>query len=267
MINIFPVDWTFTLADLLVSALVAALFGGLVAGWVRRSGPVAPALPARWAVSARPVLGARERRLYQRLRSAFPGHLILPKLALVRFCQPDDASLGRYWHGLLGSSHVTFAVCSAEGIVVLAVDLEGARPRSRRSLQVRQGVLAACGVEHLRVSSTQLPDVSELRAVLPSLAIADGERASPAEQTSLVLDAARTTLATTVAARRAQRKPKWQDSSLFQDSFFSPDSVTDTADDLVSRSAARGATTASATPGTPQRLKVDARELPLTMGR
>ena len=40
---------------------------------------------------------------------------------------------------------------------------------------------------------------------------------------NLQLHEARDTLASTVANRRAQRSALWQDSSLFQDSFFAPD--------------------------------------------
>jgi hypothetical protein len=42
------------------------------------------------------------------------------------------------------------------------------------------------------------------------------------------LDEARDSLASTVATRRAQRSALWQDSSVFQDSFFAPDTRTDT---------------------------------------
>ena len=37
------------------------------------------------------------------------------------------------------------------------------------------------------------------------------------------LHTARSTLASTVATRRAERSALWQDSTLFQDSFFAPD--------------------------------------------
>jgi hypothetical protein len=41
------------------------------------------------------------------------------------------------------------------------------------------------------------------------------------------LHQARDTLASTVATRRAERTALWQDSSLFQDSFFAPDTRSD----------------------------------------
>ncbi len=258
---------TLTLADLILTVLVALLLGAFLGAWVRQSKNAAPALPKEWAVSARAILGAHERRMYKHLQNAFPRHLIVPKLALVRFCQPNDVSKVRYWYTLLGSSHVTFAVCDADGRVLLAVDLDGDRPRSRRSLQVRQSVLAACRIKHLRVTTQQLPDMSELRSVLPAGAIAGGGNASQELHPTPMLNAAWTTLATTVAARRAQRKPKWQESSLFQDSFFASAGITGSAAESISRPASRGAPTASAATGTPDALKVGSTDLPLTMGR
>ena len=266
MIHIFAVNPPLSLNDLILTALVALVIGCALANWGWWSQNAAPTLPKKWAVSARPVLGTRERRLHHRLRSAFPPHLILPKLALVRFCQPDDALKVRYWYGLLGSSHVAFAVCNSEGIVVLAIDLNGDRPRSRRGLQVRQCVLAACGVKHLRVDPRQLPEVSELQSVLPSGAIANAAQAFPEPHPSPPLDAAWATLATTVAARRAQRKPQWQESSLFQDSFFSADGLTGSAAELISRPAPHGTPAQTAASRPPEEFKVDRCDLPLTMG-
>ena len=257
---------TITPTDLILTAIVALVIGCALASWGRWRRSAVPTLPKKWAVSARPALGARERRLYHRLRSAFPQHLILPKLALVRFCQPADALKVRYWYSLLGSSHVAFAVCNSEGVVVLAIDLDGDRPRSRRSLQVRQCVLAACGIKHLRVNPRQLPEVSELRSVLPSDAIANAAQAFPEPHPSPQLDAAWTTLATTVAARRAQRKPKWEESSLFQDSFFSADGLTGSAAELISRPASHRTPAPTAASRPPGELKVDTCDLPLTMG-
>ncbi len=265
LFNIVPVNPTITITDLILACLVALPLGCLLGAWARRSN-AAPALPKEWAVSARAVLGSHERRLYRHLRTAFPRHLIVPKLALVRFCQPDDASKARYWHTLLGSSHVTFALCDPDGRVLLAVDLDGDRPRSRRSLQVRQSVLAACGIKHLRVTAQQLPDISELRSILPTGTFAHGDRAPPELHPSPMLDVAWTTLATTVAARRAQRKPKWQESSLFQDSFFTSEGLAGAGSEREPEPS-RAAPTESVAVDKPNQTQVDPRAEPLTMGR
>lgn len=216
-----------TLAQLALLASLFALFGGLIAwAWLRMKST--PALPNDWAVSARASLGVTERVLYQQLRRAFPQCSIMPKLGLVKFCQPDDPSRVGYWYNLLGSSQVTFAVCDADGWVLLAVDLEAERPRSRRSKQVKQSVLAACRIQHLIVTRGPLPALSELRAMIPSGAAGNAQDATPPSQS---LDAAWTTLANTVAARRAQRDLKWQESEVFQDSFFTGNGMVNAADE------------------------------------
>ncbi|OYY61357.1 MAG: hypothetical protein B7Y51_10295 [Burkholderiales bacterium 28-67-8] len=266
LFNISSVIMNVSLAVLLLPMLAALLLGCLLGAWTRRSTPHAPALPKEWAVSARAVLTGDERSVYQLLRSAFPRHLIVPKLALVRFCKPNDVAKVRYWYALLGSSYVTFALCESDGRVLLAVDLDADRPRSRRSLQVRQSVLTACGIKHLWINAQKLPGISELRAAMPLGTPAGAAQTSRETGPTPLLDAAWTTLASTVAARRAQRNPKWQESSLFQDSFFSSIGVAESATEMMSRpprAAAAGATAVS----TPDQIEVGSADEPRTMVR
>jgi hypothetical protein len=228
------VNITLTLTQLALLACLCALCGGLMAWtWLRMKST--PALPNKWAVSARSSLGVTEQLLYQQLRRAFPQCSIMPKLGLVKFCQPDDSSKAGYWFRLLGSSQVTFAVCDADGWVLLAVDLEAERPRSRRSKQVKQSVLVACRIKHLIVTRGPLPALSELRALIPSGAPGNAQAATPPSQS---LDAAWATLANTVAARRAQRDSKWQESEVFQDSFFTQSGMVNTAEPVDSKNQA-----------------------------
>jgi hypothetical protein len=141
----------------------------------------------------------------------------------VRFCQPTDPNEVRYWFDLLGTSHVTFAVCSANGRVLAALDLDTDRGNSRRLMQIKQSVLSACRVRYLRCPVDQLPSVAELQLLVPSSnAPARGPQPAPAPTPNL--NQARDSLAHTVASRRAQRTALWQDSTVFQDSFFAPDS-------------------------------------------
>ena len=216
-----------TLSQLALLTSLCGLCGGLIAwAWLRMKST--PSLPSDWALSARASLGVTERLLYQQLRRAFPRWSIMPKLGLVKFCQPDDPSTVGYWYSLLGSSQVTFAVCDPDGWVLLAVDLEAERPRSRRSKQVKQSVLAACRIQHLVVTRGPLPALSELRAMIPSGASSNAQGATPPSRS---MDAAWNTLANTVAARRAQRNLKWQESEVFQDSFFTGNGMVNAADD------------------------------------
>ena len=217
-----------TLPWIVALVAVAVLAPAVVWFALRPRVPKATPLPTEWNLSARPVFSTDERRVYRQLREALPHHIVLSKLPLVRFCQPTDPQEVRFWYELLGAIHVTFAVCSANGRVLAAIDLDTDRGNSRRVMQIKQAVLSACRVRYLRCAPHQLPTLAELQLLLPQPAHGHGLRgphAAPAPTEAL--HEARDTLATTVAARRAERTALWQDSTFFQDSFFAPDNRLD----------------------------------------
>lgn len=202
---------------------LALLVGGLGTWAFKRKPTKSAALPTEWALAARPVFSVDERRVYRLLREALPHHIVLSKLPLVRFCQPTDATEVRYWFDLLGTSHVTFAVCSANGRVLAAIDLDTDRGNSRRLAQIKQSVLSACRVRYLRCPADQLPSVAELQLLVPSSS-AQSRGPQPAPTPPANIHQARDSLSHAVASRRAERTALWQDSTVFQDSFFAPDS-------------------------------------------
>jgi hypothetical protein len=227
-----------------VAALVCMpLLTLLLLRWRRSSAKI---LPAQWAITARAVFTSDERRIYRLLREALPHHVILSKLPLVRFCQPVRAKEVRYWYELLGAGHLTFAVCSANGRVLAAVDLETERPEiSTRSAKIKHAVLDVCRIKHMVLPLDHMPTVAELQALVPDNVMAakpmPTQTATPVQASTPVptappvskpaqpapvkptLDQARDHLASTVATRRAQRVALWQDSAVFQDSFFAMD--------------------------------------------
>jgi hypothetical protein len=149
------------------------------------------------------------------LREALPHHIVLAKLPLVRFSQPLDPAQVQYWYELLGAIHVTFAICSANGRVLAAIDLDNDRANSRRVLQIKQSVLGACRVRYLRCPVDHLPSIPELQLLVPQ-STAASRAPHPAPGGDMVRDA----LAGTVAPRRRERGALWHDSGFFQDSFF-----------------------------------------------
>lgn len=203
---------------------------------LRRPAPTSKPLPTEWSLTARPVFNAEERRVYRLLKEALPHHVILAKLPLVRFCQPTEASEVRYWFELLGAIHVTFAICSPNGRVLAAVDLDGERSISSRSLQIKQSVLGACRVRYLRCSIDNLPSAAELQLLVPfTNSSARGPQPAPtpsstaAARSAIQRAAARSSATTTSGKASAGRHGLWQDSAVFHDSFFAPDSRFDTA--------------------------------------
>ena len=212
----------------LAALAVLIVLGIVVAAWLfkSRQPKTRPALPTEWALTARPVFSTEERRAYRLLREALPHHIVLSKLPLVRFCQPNDPNEVRYWFDLLGTSHVAFAICSANGRVLAAIDLDTDRATSRRLMQIKQSVLGACRVRYLHCSVDNLPSVAELQLLVPNVG-APSRAPQPGSPVAVNLHQARDSLANTVATRRAERSSLWQDSTLFQDSFFAPDSQRD----------------------------------------
>lgn len=206
---------SWTLAIVLAGLLVAA-----IAVYVVRRGAGERQLPTEWALTARPVFSTDERRVYRQLREALPHHIVLSKLPLVRFCQPNDPQEVRYWYDLLGAIHVTFAVCSANGRVLAAIDLDTERGNSRRSQQIKQAVLSACRVRYLRCPIDNLPSIAELQLLIPSSNTMRGPLPAPAHTIHRPRDGSD-------GSRRRDRVTLWQDSSLFNDSFFEPDTRAD----------------------------------------
>jgi hypothetical protein len=212
--------WIIALVAVGALAMIAVLWAVL-----RGRQPKKPkALPTEWGLSARPVFSTDERRVYRQLREALPHHIVLSKLPLVRFCQPNDPQDVRFWYELLGTINVTFAICSANGRVLAAIDLDTDRGNSRRVLQIKQSVLGACRVRYLRCPVDHLPSIPELQLLVPhSMA------ASRGPQPAASLHQARDTMATAVTSKRKERTALWQDSGFFQDSFFAPDNRLDTS--------------------------------------
>ena len=217
-----------------IIALLASLAvsASLALAWVllRKPKPAGKPLPTEWSLTARPVFSADERRVYRLLKEALPHHVILSKLPLVRFCQPTEAKEVRYWFELLGAIHVTFAICSPNGRVLAALDLDTERSTSSsRSLQIKQQVLGACRVRYLRCPVDALPSVAELQLLVPySNSHARGPQAAPTQGLRASAAAPRS-VPLSGAPRRGSsgRNDLWQDSAVFGDSFFAPDSRLD----------------------------------------
>ncbi|MCV2359446.1 DUF2726 domain-containing protein [Paucibacter sp. TC2R-5] len=228
----------------IVALVVGSSLLAFLAAWVLRRPKNAAnkPLPTEWALTARPVFSADERRVYRLLKEALPHHVILAKLPMVRFCQPTEASEVRYWFELLGAINVTFAICSPNGRVLAAVDLDSERGISGRGLQIKQSVLGACRVRYLRCAIDNLPSAAELQLLVPfSNSNSRGPQPAPAPHSAINArspingstprrsGASTQSIAGGNAASTKGRNSLWQDSAVFHDSFFAPDSRFDTA--------------------------------------
>ncbi|MDL2336570.1 MAG: DUF2726 domain-containing protein [Pseudomonadota bacterium] len=201
--------------------LAGVLLGGLTAwAWLTAPREKSPPLPATWALSPRLVFNVGERRLYRQLKTAFPNHVVMPKLPLVRLCQPKDLGKVHYWYGLLGSTHVTFAICSPNGKALLAVDLESRRSRSKRTIEIKESVLATCGVKYFSMAADGIPTADALRLLMPRCTA----EAAPVDAAPVALVVEGEALMAPVSSGPVDHSGKWRDPSVFLDSFFAPDS-------------------------------------------
>lgn len=212
----------FAVADLqqeltLILACSAAVLLAAVGLWwrARRRQAGMQTLPTDWAVTARPVFSTDERRVYRLLREALPQHIVLSKLPLVRFCQPTDPAAVRFWYELLGSVNVTFAICSANGRVLAAIDLDSDRGNSKRVRQIKDSVLRACRVHYMRCPVDHLPSIPELQLLVPQAV-----SSSRLQPSAPGLEASRDAAATLDLDAQHNRANPWQDSGFLQDSFF-----------------------------------------------
>jgi hypothetical protein len=174
----YAIYWIAALAVCVLGLAISLIWA------LRRPAYANKGLPAEWSLTARPVFTTDERRVFRLLREALPHHVVLSKLPLVRFCQPTEAKEVRYWFDLLGASHVTFAVCSPNGRVLAAIDLEGERGVTPRNLQIKHAVLSACRVRYLRCAMDQLPSVAELQLLVPQSSNSRGPLPAPAATSS-----------------------------------------------------------------------------------
>jgi hypothetical protein len=208
----------------LLVALAAAGLGHVLGQRAARRKTRQP-LPRDWDLMARPVLNGDERRAMRLLREALPQYTVLAKLPLVRLCQPRDPQRGRYWYDLLGPLHVSFVVCSPNGRVLAAVDLQPERGMSARAAIIKQSVMDACRIRYLSCRAENLPPASELQLLVPVQGLAP----RPAPLTPPAFQQARSSLSDTVRSRREQRSQLWGDSAFALDSFFAPDSRMDSS--------------------------------------
>ncbi|MDB6086018.1 MAG: hypothetical protein JWN43_3899 [Gammaproteobacteria bacterium] len=125
--------------------------------------------------AAKPLLSRPEQHLYGRLVRAFPGHVILAHVPLLRFLPMDphatatevQAITNRYKH-----IDADFVVCRPDFTALAVIELEdGANPAdAQRERQRRMDrFLQAAGVKVLRVSAGDLPHEPAIKALVAAL--------------------------------------------------------------------------------------------------
>ena len=204
----------------------SALVGGLLLGWGGHAYATRARhlnWPKRWNLQSRPLLNAHERALFRELRSALPQHVVLAKVNVLRFCQAADAREARTWYDRLQALNVSLLVCTPNGVVISAIDLESHSPSPHstgRSQKLKEAALEVCRVRYLRCRPGQWPQ----GALMAAWALGQYIAAVPNERADDEFNDAGDQLARKLKERRAERAALWAESSFAQDSFFAFDS-------------------------------------------
>lgn len=207
--------------------LLSTLVGGLLLGWACH-GYVTRARhrhwPRQWNLQARPLFNAHERALFRELRTALPQHVVLAKVNLLRFCQAAKPSDARAWYDRLQSLNVSMLVCTGNGTVISAIDIDPHPSKDiRRSKKLKEAALEACRVRYLRCRPGQWPQAN----LLASWALGHSAHETGYVLGTADLNDAGDQLARKLKERRAERAALWAESSFAQDSFFAFDSRLD----------------------------------------
>lgn len=154
-----------TLLGIAVGVLAGIL---LHAWWLRRQSEVKLLAPATWPLRARGVVTTQEHNVWKWLRSAFPDHIVMAKVPVLRFTIPierdEGTGAGQQWLELLNGVYTTFTVCTTEGKVVGCVDVHGKRGLSKSSRDLKDSLLSDCGIPYTVVLTTRLPPADAMRA-------------------------------------------------------------------------------------------------------
>jgi len=199
--------WAIVLA---LAVLLAGLFGRRSYLPRDQDTPAAKAgsklrLPQQWPLIPRPLANSRERLVWHWLRKVFPGHHVMVKLPVTRFTMPRQPGEASEWFELLSRAYCSFTLCDSKGHVIGCVDVLGPRGLSRSNRQLKQTLLAQCGIAYWVISPDSLPEPSALRADFLGVNPADLD-AMPASSFA-ELEAARHHLHQTLDRNRSQRAP------------------------------------------------------------
>jgi len=121
-----------------------------------------------WPPQVVRVLTLPERKAYDVLRRALPGHLILAQVPLARFISVPTRHAYAQWLHRAGRLNVDLLVCDASSRAVAAVEIRPASQtaRSRTRHQRLAEVLQAAGLAVHVWNEAALPSVAEARKLL-----------------------------------------------------------------------------------------------------
>jgi hypothetical protein len=166
------------------------LLGTLLhAWWLRRKAGVELRSVGKWPLGPRGLVTTHEHEVWTWLRHTFQEHVVLVKIPVQRFTTPldrDNARRGSKAKAqseqllqLLDGIYTTFTVSTTDGKVVGCVDVPGKRGLSQDDFEVKEALLADCGIAYTVVRGVQLPTSMAMRAAFLGESAVEQVRAYP----------------------------------------------------------------------------------------
>ncbi len=130
----------------------------------------------RECVAVKSILSGPEQQLYGRLVRAFPGHVILAKVALLQCLigeQASDTALDSF-PDLPGAMVADFVVCRPDFTAVAVVELAAAAASCDARCDGRapqDELLRASGIKVLRLDAGDIPNEQALKALIAALPV------------------------------------------------------------------------------------------------
>lgn len=119
-----------------------------------------------WPYYAKAPLNATERVLYDRLKKAFPGYMILAKVQLSAILGVRRGKSRRAWHHRVSRMSVDFAVCNSDAGLVTVIELNELDRKSPEKLMAdakKARALASAGLHIFRWDIKAIPTIDDIQ--------------------------------------------------------------------------------------------------------
>ena len=129
-------------------------------------------LNRRWPLEAKGhLLTGRERELFERLRAALPGYIVLAQVQVIQLLAFERGRWTREIFNRMCQLSVDFVIVRTDTSIVAAVELDDATHDrvDRRDADARKThALQSAGIQLVRWNAKSLPDVSAIASAIGS---------------------------------------------------------------------------------------------------
>lgn len=148
-----------------LSTLGLAVTGRLLYAWLaRRALHIQHSILANWPLATRPLVNVEECQVWHWMCKTFPVHQVNVKIPVTRFTRPLGRNQAENLYKLLNGVYCTFTICAPDGRVVGCADVMGVNGPTSDNRQLKQALLAKCGIAYWVLRPMSLPAEAAIRS-------------------------------------------------------------------------------------------------------